>query len=73
MHRYSNPRHASNVKWMNENVCCLFVAPNENDANLVNAINFIDQTKTDEKPTEDRKSTRLNSSHRGESRMPSSA
>ena len=27
---------------------------NENDANLVNAINFIDQTKTDEKPTEER-------------------
>lgn len=27
---------------------------NENDANLVNAINFIDQTKTDEKPVEER-------------------
>lgn len=27
---------------------------NENDANLVNAINFIDQTKTDEKPTEEK-------------------
>ena len=25
-----------------------------NDANLVNAINFIDQTKTDEKPTEEK-------------------
>ena len=27
---------------------------NENDANLVNAINFIDQTKTDEKPVEEK-------------------
>ena len=27
---------------------------NENDANLVNAINFIDQTKTDEEPTEEK-------------------
>ena len=27
---------------------------NENDANLVNAINFIDQTKTDEIPTEEK-------------------
>ena len=27
---------------------------NENDANLVNAIHFIDQTKTDELPTEER-------------------
>ena len=27
---------------------------NENDANLVNAINFIDQTKTDEQPTEEK-------------------
>lgn len=27
---------------------------NENDSNLVNAINFIDQTKTDEKPVEEK-------------------
>ena len=27
---------------------------NENDANLVNAINFIDQTKTDEQPKEEK-------------------
>ena len=27
---------------------------NENDANLVNAIHFIDQTKTDEKPVEEK-------------------
>ena len=29
-------------------------APKENDANLVNAINFIDQTKTDEQPKEEK-------------------
>ena len=34
---------------------------NENDANLVNAINFIDQTKTDEKPTEERVGPTLSS------------
>ena len=34
---------------------------NENDANLVNAINFIDQTKTDEKPTEERIAPTLSS------------
>ena len=27
---------------------------NENDLNLVNAVNFIDQTKQDDKPTEER-------------------
>ena len=32
---------------------------NENDANLVNAINFIDQTKTDEKPVEEKVAPQL--------------
>lgn len=32
---------------------------NENDANLVNAINFIDQTKTDEKPVEEKVAPKL--------------
>ena len=35
---------------------------NENDANLVNAVNFIDQTKTDEQPVEERIAPALSAS-----------
>ena len=38
-----------------------------------NRLAYLDTTATSQTPVQDRKSTRLNSSHSGESRMPSSA